>query len=274
MNDRGFCAGGSGRLRSLLMRIIVLRYYKTGQLDDLYVSSAAMTEEKINKIQRLAAPLRLQVLDGLRRAIIDGRLAPGARLTERELTEMMGVSRTVIREALRQLETEGLIANVPNKGPVVRALSLAEAKDLYTIRAVLEGLAARLFVQNAGDAELKRLAQALDVVAGAYGRGDAQEVLETKNRFYDVLFEGAGSETLSTMLGTLHARIWRWRALGLSHPQRSDSRSRESVKGLRAMLAAIRKRDAAAAERLTRDEAQGAAAEIMRLIELGGRAAE
>jgi len=135
---------------------------------------------------------------------------------------------------------------------------------------VLEGLAARLFVQNAGDAELKRLAQALDVVVGAYERGDAQEVLETKNRFYEVLFEGAGSETLSSMLGTLHARIWRWRALGLSHPQRSDSRSQESIAGLRAMLVAIRQRDAEAAERLTRDEAHGAATEVMRLIELGG----
>jgi DNA-binding GntR family transcriptional regulator len=221
------------------------------------------------EIQKFAAPLRQQVLDGLRQAIIEGRLAPGARLTERELTEMMGVSRTVIREALRQLESEGLVAIIPNKGPVVRELSLAEAKDLYHIRAVLEGLAARLFIENAGEAQVKQLAQALDVVAGAYERGDAQEVLETKNRFYDVLFAGARSETLSSMLGTLHARIWRWRALGLSHPQRSAQRSRESVRNLRAMLAAIRKRDADAAERLTREEAQRAAAEVMRLIGSG-----
>lgn len=221
------------------------------------------------EIQKFAAPLRQQVLDGLRQAIIEGRLAPGARLTERELTEMMGVSRTVIREALRQLESEGLVAIIPNKGPVVRELSLVEAKDLYHIRAVLEGLAARLFIENAGEAQVRQLAQALDVVAGAYERGDAQEVLETKNRFYDVLFAGARSETLSSMLGTLHARIWRWRALGLSHPQRSAQRSRESVKNLRAMLAAIRKRDADAAERLTREEAQRAAAEVMRLIGSG-----
>ncbi|MEK6594253.1 MAG: GntR family transcriptional regulator [Pseudomonadota bacterium] len=218
------------------------------------------------EIQKFAAPLRQQVLDGLRQAIITGRLAPGARLTERELTEMMGVSRTVIREALRQLESEGLIAIIPNKGPVVRELSLAEAKDLYHIRAVLEGLAARLFIENAGEAQVKQLAQALDVVAGAYERGDAQEVLETKNRFYDVLFAGARSETLSSMLGTLHARIWRWRALGLSHPQRSAQRSKESVRNLRAILASIRKRDANAAEKLTREEAQRAAAEVMRLI--------
>jgi DNA-binding GntR family transcriptional regulator len=218
------------------------------------------------EIRKFAAPLRQQVLDGLRRAIIDGRLAPGMRLTERELTKMMGVSRTVVREALRQLESEGLIALIPNKGPVVRALTLAEAKDLYSIRAVLEGLAARLFVENASEAQKKQLARALEVVADAYEKGDAQQVLDTKNRFYDVLFEGAGSETLSTMLSTLHARIWRWRALGLSHPRRSAQRSKESIRGLRAVLAAINKHDAGAAEALTRAEAQRAAAEVIRLI--------
>ncbi|MNC84528.1 putative HTH-type transcriptional regulator YdfH [compost metagenome] len=211
------------------------------------------------------------MLDGLRRAIIDGRLAPGARLVERELTGMMRVSRTVIREALRQLESEGLIAIIPNKGPVVRALTLAEAQDLYHIRAVLEGLAARLFTEHADDAQVKRIGQALEVVVKAYAGGDARQVLETKNRFYDVLFEGAGSETLSSMLGTLHARIWRWRALGLSHPERSAQRSKESIRNLRAMLAAIRKRDAAAAERITREEASRAAAEVMRLLESGAR---
>jgi DNA-binding GntR family transcriptional regulator len=220
-------------------------------------------------VQRLAAPLRQQVVDSLRHAIIDGRLAPGARLIERELIELLGVSRTVVREALRQLESEGLIATIPNKGPVVRALTPEEAKDLYRIRAVLEGLAARLFVENADEAAVQELQQALEVVAAAYASGNAQEILETKNRFYAVLFEGAASETLSSMLGALHARIWRWRALGLSHPQRSGVRSRESVDNLRAVLAAIRARDADAAERITREEAQHAAAEVMRLIEPG-----
>ena len=217
-------------------------------------------------IQKFAAPLRQQVLDGLRQAIISGRLAPGARLTERELTEMMGVSRTVVREALRQLETEGLIANIPNKGPVVRTLSLDEARDLYSIRAVLEGFAARLFAEKASEAQLSSLASALTRVISAYESGDATQVLESKNGFYSVLFEGAGSETLSSMLATLHARIWRWRALGLTHPQRSDDRSRESIANLQAVLGAIRARDGEAAERLTREEANKAADEVVRLL--------
>jgi len=229
-----------------------------------------MTSQPVVSVQKFAAPLRQQVLDSLRQAIIDGRLAPGARLTERELTEMLGVSRTVVREALRSLEAEGLVHVIPNKGPVVRELSRAEAEDLYQIRAVLEGLAARLFVEHATEERVTELAQSLDVVIAAYDSGDAARVLETKNRFYDVLFAGAGSETLSSMLATLHARIWRWRALGLTHPGRSSDRSRESISGLRDMLAAIRQRDAAEAERLTRDEAHRAAAEVMRL--LGGEA--
>ena len=218
-------------------------------------------------VQKFAAPLRQQVLDGLRQAIISGRLAPGARLTERELTEMMGVSRTVVREALRQLETEGLIANIPNKGPVVRALSLDEARDLYSVRAVLEGYAARLFAEKASAEQIARLEAALERVVSAYQSGDASSVLETKNDFYGVLFEGAASETLSSMLATLHARIWRWRALGLGHPKRSRARSRESVSNLEAVIGAIRARDGEAAERLTREEADRAAEEVMRLLD-------
>jgi len=226
------------------------------------------------EIHKQAAPLRQQVLDGLRQAIIAGRLAPGQRLVERELTEMTGVSRTVVREALRQLESEGLVEIIPNKGPVVRELGPEEAKDLYRIRGVLEGLAARLFVENADDEQVERLGGLLAAVAGAYAREDADEILEAKNRFYDALYEGAGSETLGAMLAALHARIWRWRALGLTHPNRTAKRSRESIKNLRAIIAAVKNKDPAAAERATIDEADRAADEVLRLLgQEAGRAA-
>jgi GntR family transcriptional regulator, trigonelline degradation regulator len=217
-------------------------------------------------IKKAAAPLRLQVLDELRYSIISGRSAPGTRLVERELITMLGVSRTVIREALRQLETEGLVATVPNKGPIVRELSASEAQDLYSIRAVLEGLAAQLFTQNAKEEEIAELDRALEETALAYENGDPTVILDTKNRFYDVLFNGAKSETLSSMIGVLHTRIWRWRALGLSHAERSDVRSKESIAGLRAMVTAIKQRNGDLAEKTIKDEVTRARAEITRLI--------
>lgn len=217
-------------------------------------------------IARSHAPLRHQVLDYLRQGIISGRLSPGSRLVERELIEMMGVSRTVIREALRQLESEGLVASIPNKGPVVRELTAGEANDLYAIRGVLVGLASRLFVQNAGGAALEKLRCALDETARCYKAGDPTRIIDAKNRFYDVLVDGAGSESLSTMLAMLHARISRWRALGLTHPKRTPARASESINGLRAMFAAIDNGDAARAETLAREETAHAAAEVTHLL--------
>lgn len=217
-------------------------------------------------IKKSAAPLRHNVLDALRKAIIEGRLAPGARLVERELIAMTGVSRTVIREVLRQLESEGLIDIIPNKGPIVRKLTLAEAKDLYLIRSVLEGLAARLFVANAGAGEIAELKQALEATAAAYAGSDPERILDAKNRFYDVLTKGARSETLSVMIATLHARIRRWRALGLAHPRRSRDRSRESIGALRALVRAIEQRDGDRAETIARREVTNAATEVMQLL--------
>mgnify|MGYP001323796766 CR=1 FL=1 len=225
-----------------------------------------MAVEDSFEIVKTVAPLRRQVFDGLRQAIISGRLKPGQRLTERELMAMMNVSRTVIREALRQLETEGLVALVANRGPIVRELTKAEANDLYRMRSVLEGFAARLFTENASDDEVAKLAAELDAVKKAYAGGDAEEILRSKNTFYQIMTDGAGSETLAQMLGTLHARIWRWRALGLSHADRRGGRSEETIENLRSVLAAIRDRNADEAEARMRVETQQAADEVRRLL--------
>ena len=226
-----------------------------------------MVQAPLPRIEKTAASLRLQVIERLRDAVISGSLSPGQRLTERELTESLGVSRTVVREALRQLEAEGLIEVIPNKGPVVRALTAEEAEDIYRIRAVLQGLAARQFVANATPAKIATLQDALDAVVGAYDDGDAERTVATKTAFYELLYQGASSATLSSMLATLRARMWRWRALGLGHPQRSAERSRASIENLRSIVAAIQARDGDAAERITREEANQAAEEVLRLLD-------
>lgn len=225
-----------------------------------------MQQSPLPNLARSAAPLRQQVETALREAIVDGKLKPGQRLTERELTDRIGVSRTLVREALRQLESEGLITVIANRGAVVRELTRVEVQDLYEIRAVLEGLAARRFTQHA-DEEKRKLADgaATDAIA-AYRAADPVRALEAKNRFYAVLVAGAASESLTTMLATLHMRIRQWRAIGMTHPRRSPGRAAEAIRGLTAIWSAIRKRDAAAAELATRDEARRGAAELMRLL--------
>ncbi len=217
-------------------------------------------------IKKHAAPLRQQVLEALRRAIVSGKLAPGQRLTERSLIEMTGVSRTVIREALRQIESEGLIEIIPNKGPVVRELSAEEARDLYRIRAVLEGLAARLFAENAADATVTDLEAALDAVIEAHKDGNGELALDAKTKFYDLLYSGSASDTLASMLTVVQARFWRWRAVGLTHPRRADDRLSESIGNLSHLIAAIKNKDGDAAEKIARKEVSKAAEEVMRLI--------
>jgi DNA-binding GntR family transcriptional regulator len=218
------------------------------------------------EISKHAAPLRQQVESALRKAIADGQFLPGQRLTERELTVGLEVSRTLVREALRQLESEGLISVIPNRGAIVRELSAAEVEELYDIRAVLEGLAARLFARHADEPALKRLGKAVADTVAAYQAADPARALEAKNRFYEILVAGAGSESLSTMIATLHARVRQWRAIGMTHPRRSPGRAKEAIAGLNAIWLAIGKRDAAAAESATRDEARRGAAELMRLL--------
>ena len=148
-------------------------------------------------IRRSAAPLRREVLEALRASIVNGRLAPGARLIERELIGMMGVSRTVIREALRQLEAEGLVDVVPNRGAIVRELTVDEARDLYAIRAAR--IWRRVFVKAGAD-EIAALGRGSrrppPLIGTAIGRPSSPEPI----------IRGAvlrrQSETLSTMLAT------------------------------------------------------------------------
>src|SRR5215469_11492293 len=170
-----------------------------GEAEPPPASFGATRGTAVPAIRRSAAPLRHEVLEALRGAIVSGRLAPGARLIERELIAMMGVSRTVIREALRQLEAGGLVDGVPNRGAVVRELTLAEARDLYAIRALLEGLAARMFVEKASAAEIVALGRELKATAAAYRRRDPEATIRTKNEFFAALFAGARSETLAAM---------------------------------------------------------------------------
>jgi DNA-binding GntR family transcriptional regulator len=201
---------------------------------------AASTADLSLQVERVAAPLREQVLDLLRREIVEMRFQPGQRLVERELVERIGVSRTTIREALRQLVAEGLVTNVPQKGAVVATPSAKEAAELYEVRALLEGLAARQFIANASAAEVAALKASFEALEQSADEDDPRAMLQAKNRFYDAFFAGADNATVRAILGSLQARVAVLRATSLAAP----GRPQESIVEIRAIVAAIERRDA------------------------------
>jgi DNA-binding GntR family transcriptional regulator len=205
---------------------------------------------------RVAAPLREQVTVELRQAILSFQFTPGQRLVERELIERLGVSRTTVREALRELAAEGLVEMVPQKGAVVAAPSRVDAADLYEVRAVLESLMVGLFVARATAAEVADLQAAVEGFALAIEEtSDVTEILSIKSRFYEVLIRGARSTVLQQLLEGIQARVHLLRATSL----RGRERREEAVSELRAVVDAVASRDAPRAAALCAHHVRSAA---------------
>ena len=200
-----------------------------------------MTE--LDRVERVVAPLRRQVLQLIRQDILNFSLRPNSRLVERELCERYGVSRPVVREALRSLESEGLVQVIPNKGPIVASITVAEARSVYEVRMVLEGLAGKLCAERATDATIMELAAIVERLDERTRLGDMNAVLATKNEFYEALFKGTMNDAIPAMLRSLHARVTLMRALSL----RVAGRGEQSRREIHDILDAVRSRDQEAA---------------------------
>lgn len=210
-----------------------------------------------HRVGRVAAPLREQVLDVLRDAILRFEYKPGQRLVERELIERIGVSRTTIREVMRELASEGLVTVVPQKGAIVAQLPVAEAADLYEARGALEAIIVQRFVERASEESVREIDNAADEFANvAVDGGDIQAMLTAKDRFYDMLIKGAGSQALEQVLDGIRARVRVLRAMSLSVP----GRPKQAAKEIRELADAILRRDADAAAALCLTHVRAAAA--------------
>jgi DNA-binding GntR family transcriptional regulator len=195
------------------------------------------------RVEPVAAPVRQKVVEVLRAAITRGRFAPGERLTERQLCALTGVSRVSVREALRQLESEGLIEIQANRGPLVSRLTRRDAESLYEMRGALEALAARLFAVRGSEAQIAQLERAVGVLHEAYQSRNIDTIVQAKRRFYEVLTEGSGNNMIGPALNTMYARINQLRRISLSSPRRAP----QSMREIRAIVAAIKRRDAGGA---------------------------
>lgn len=214
------------------------------------------------RVEKVAAPLRQSVTESIRYAIALGHFSAGERLTERELCEMTGVSRTLVREALRQLESEGLIEVVPNRGPSVTRLSAEQAQGVYQVRAELEGLACQLFAEQATDKQRAALNDAFRKLKRSFKDTDPLARLRAKNHFYDCLVDGAGNEALGDTLRLLNARIMLLRATSL----RAPGRSAVSMAELAAMMEALDAKDGKKARALAEHHVRNAAKAAIELL--------
>lgn len=189
-------------------------------------------------------------------AIATGHFKPGQRLIERELCELLGVGRTSVREAIRQLEAEGLLVSVPHRGPEVRSISVEEARQLYAFRALLEGYAGEEFARAGTDAAIEQLGAAIESFAAAIAGRDQRRLIEAKAMFYDALMAGARNCFITDSLRNLHMRITLLRATSMNRP----GRLADSLRELRAIHAAIKARNVMLAGAACRTHVEKAAA--------------
>jgi DNA-binding GntR family transcriptional regulator len=148
---------------------------------------------------RLVQNASVAATELIREAILDGRLEPGARLKEEELARELGISRTPVREALLMLQAEGLIETTPNRGAAVRTHDADDLIDLYQLRSVLEGYAARQAAARASDEEIALLRESCDRF-DAIGGDDVRELVKENLWFHSAIHEAAGSPRLSSMI--------------------------------------------------------------------------
>jgi len=209
-------------------------------------------DDRIDVVRRHS--LTALVRDEIERHIVDGKLAPGDKLNEAEWATRLQVSRGPVREAFRALEQAGLVRNEKNRGVFVRTVSLAEADEIYAVRAVLEEAACRMLAVRIDATQLATLRAHVDAMRSALDADDHDAYARANVTFHDAIVANAGNgklyETYRGLVGELS--LFRRAALDV----RSDAVER-SLAEHRAILSALAARDADEAARLMRAHVDG-----------------
>lgn len=214
------------------------------------------------RIEYVPQTLREIAIERIRVAIVSGQFPSGHRLVERTLVDQLGVSRSVIREAIRYLEAEGLVEILPRSGPVVAMLDWDRARQIYDIRLRLEAAAAADCARLADDAARARLKDALHRLGEAFKSTDPQVLYDATTHFYEEIFTSAGHQIAWEIVHRLNGRISRLRALTLA----SSDRRVSGQARMQRIAAAILARDPEAADLAVREHLTEAAQIARRLL--------
>ena len=196
--------------------------------------------------------LRGRVFAQIRENILSGKYKDGMELREIAIGEELGVSRTPVREALRQLELEGLVKIVPNKGAYVSSINAKDIKEIYKMRSMLEGLCARWATRYITDEQIDELEEVIylsEFYLKKKTEGKASQVSEMDGKFHLVLYEAANSRMLSHVLKDFHKYVQVARTMSV----KSEDRAKKSIEEHKAILEAIKEKDEEKAEKLANE---------------------
>ena len=137
-------------------------------------------------------------------AITEGVYHDGDLLVEMKIAEELGVSRTPVREALKQLERENLVVSLPNRGVMVRGISSEDLADIYTIRALLEGQAAYWAAERISPDQLEQMLEVLELMEIYTRRNDVARLVRLDSKFHGIIYDGCRSNTIGKLLDNIH----------------------------------------------------------------------
>jgi DNA-binding GntR family transcriptional regulator len=225
-----------------------------------------MNAEQMIQVLSDHPSLQERTYQTLRGAIVEGQLAPGVRIYETSLAKRLGVSRNPVREAIRRLQQDGFIEVRPRNGIYVAEYGVDEVRDLYQIRAALEGTAASLAAQRMTDDELAGLDTVLERMERATARHAKHATVREADSFHQTIHQGARSPRLVAILDQLYGQIAHFRKITLAIPGRASQAS----EGHHHLVEVLRRRDAEEADRMMRQHVLSAVDAFMELAATAG----
>lgn len=211
----------------------------------------------------LRRPLHEEAVDRLRDLIVQGELQPGERLNERVLCDKLGISRTPLREAIKLLATEGLVALLPNRGAIVAGLDTARLAETLQVMGALEGLAGELACRHAPAERIAEIRSLHEEMLEMHRRGDLAGYFRHNQAIHMKIVEASGNAVLANTYRQLNVNVRRARYMANLSRERWDAAVREHE----AILAALEARDVRALKRLLRDHLANKLASVMTGLE-------
>lgn len=176
------------------------------------------------------------IFDKIREDILLGKYSRGDKIVEAKLADELGVSRTPVREALKQLELDGLVDNIPNRGVIVKGISKQDIRDIFTLRLAIEGIAVRWAIERMDDEDLDKLKEIFELMEFYTFKKDVDKIAELNTQFHETIYNATKSRYLEHVLTDFQYFMKTTRYKSLSSPGRLESALGEHKKVLEAFI--------------------------------------